>query len=123
MHRPKTRLGIGERIGEDRIASEKEKELVKSEPEKHAARRSSLFEAEKLGAFRRMSAISLDCDAATTNESNRFCTSSTALNNKSRRQSFIEPGKFDQERSGNYTRKEEKNRHKCERIEPTPMVR
>lgn len=87
---------FGERIGEDRNASEKEKELVKSEPEKHAARRSSLFEAEKLDAFQRMSAISLDCDAAaTTNESNRFCTSSTALNNKSRRQSFIETGKFD----------------------------
>jgi hypothetical protein len=76
---------FGERIGEDRNVSEKEKKLAKSEPEKHAARRSSLFEAEKFDAFRRMYAISLDCDAAAANEPNRSCTSSTALNNKSRR--------------------------------------
>jgi hypothetical protein len=85
---------FGERTGEDRNASEKEKEL---ESEKHAARRSNLFEAKRLDAFRRMSAISLDCDAAAAaaNESTRSCTSSTALNNKSRRQSFIETGTFD----------------------------
>lgn len=82
----------GEGLAASKDATEKEKELALKEPKKYVARRSSLFEAEKLDTIRCMSAITLISD--NDGNSRRYSAASEASSNsKARRVSFIETGK------------------------------
>ena len=70
-------------------ASEKEKELAKTEPNKYAARRSSLVEGDKFAA---MSLKDYDYDDDNDDDDDDDDDSRPP---KSRRQSFLETGRFD----------------------------
>ena len=72
-------------------ASEKEKELAKTEPNKYAARRSSLVEGDKFAA---MSLKDYDYDDD-DDEDDDDDDDDDSRPPKSRRQSFLETGKFD----------------------------
>lgn len=79
---------------ESTIATKEEKELAKADPKKYMARRSSLLEADKFDAIRKLSGMSGDSDDDGAEGSRRFSATSVS-SNKARRQSFLETGKFD----------------------------
>ena len=72
------------------IISPAEKELAEKEPTKYAARRSSLLEADKFDGNRRLSCTTI---TTTSNTGSVRCSSSAR-----RRQSFLETGKFQEQR-------------------------
>jgi len=80
-------------VMESVMATKEEKELAKTDPEKYIARRSSLLEADKFDAIRKMSEMSSDyADGA---EGSRRSSAASVASNKSRRQSFLETGTFE----------------------------